>query len=240
MEEFTLIQWHTDHRDPPKEIHLGMLLKACLFLPTGDVIHLKRCHEEAIDSDVEETSSMDDLCVEKDADVARAQAGTKEVKQSPIWRRESRQEDPGKDPNQQLKDAVAANKGRPIEIGFEDRADNTVSQKRNLKEGALGGIRDPRLELMIGNTGSAGKPDEYTDENETTGNSKKNLQRSITSIVLHTVKLCIPDPELSGCMFADAFARYDSGGASGSGGSRARDREDGDDTGGEDGGDDTS
>ncbi|GKD34874.1 hypothetical protein Tco_1250383 [Tanacetum coccineum] len=36
--------------------------------------------------------------------------------------------------------------------------------------------------------------------------------------------------------FADAFARYDSGGASGS---RARDREDGDDTGGEDGGDDT-
>ncbi|GJR31064.1 hypothetical protein Tco_1107296 [Tanacetum coccineum] len=28
--------------------------------------------------------------------------------------------------NQQLKDAVAANKGRPIEIGFEDRADNTV------------------------------------------------------------------------------------------------------------------
>ncbi|GJR15764.1 hypothetical protein Tco_0798416 [Tanacetum coccineum] len=37
--------------------------------------------------------------------------------------------------------------------------------------------------------------------------------------------------------FADAFARYDSGGASGS---RARDREDGDDTGGEDGGDDTS
>ncbi|GJU80952.1 hypothetical protein Tco_1283317 [Tanacetum coccineum] len=40
--------------------------------------------------------------------------------------------------------------------------------------------------------------------------------------------------------FADAFARYDSGGASGSGGSRARDREDGDDTGGEDGGDDTS
>ncbi|GKB32258.1 hypothetical protein Tco_0871659 [Tanacetum coccineum] len=39
--------------------------------------------------------------------------------------------------------------------------------------------------------------------------------------------------------FADAFARYDSGGASGSGGSRARDREDGDDTGGEDGGDDT-
>ncbi|GJV81672.1 hypothetical protein Tco_1517542 [Tanacetum coccineum] len=43
--------------------------------------------------------------------------------------------------------------------------------------------------------------------------------------------------------FADAFARYDSGGASGSGGSRARDSEggeDGDDTGGEDGGDDTS
>ncbi|GJY64202.1 S-adenosyl-L-methionine-dependent methyltransferases superfamily protein [Tanacetum coccineum] len=42
--------------------------------------------------------------------------------------------------------------------------------------------------------------------------------------------------------FADAFARYDSGGASGSGGSRARDSEggeDGDDTGGEDGGDDT-
>ncbi|GJS14730.1 hypothetical protein Tco_0409202 [Tanacetum coccineum] len=37
--------------------------------------------------------------------------------------------------------------------------------------------------------------------------------------------------------FADAFARYDSGGASGSGGSRARDS---DDTGGEDGGDDTS
>ncbi|GJY92583.1 wall-associated receptor kinase 2-like protein [Tanacetum coccineum] len=37
--------------------------------------------------------------------------------------------------------------------------------------------------------------------------------------------------------FADAFARYDSGGASGSGGSRARD---GDDTGGEDGGDDTN
>ncbi|GJX89197.1 hypothetical protein Tco_0341211 [Tanacetum coccineum] len=37
--------------------------------------------------------------------------------------------------------------------------------------------------------------------------------------------------------FADAFARYDSGGASGSGGSCARD---GDDTGGEDGGDDTS
>ncbi|GKA46518.1 F-box domain containing protein, partial [Tanacetum coccineum] len=37
--------------------------------------------------------------------------------------------------------------------------------------------------------------------------------------------------------FADAFARYDSGGASGS---RARDRDDGDDTGGEDGGDDTS
>ncbi|GJZ71623.1 hypothetical protein Tco_0635474 [Tanacetum coccineum] len=32
--------------------------------------------------------------------------------------------------------------------------------------------------------------------------------------------------------FADAFARYDSGGASGSGGSRARDREDGDDMGG--------
>ncbi|GKA43063.1 integrase, catalytic region, zinc finger, CCHC-type containing protein [Tanacetum coccineum] len=31
--------------------------------------------------------------------------------------------------------------------------------------------------------------------------------------------------------FADAFARYDSGGASGSGGSRARDREDGDDNG---------
>ncbi|GJR22063.1 hypothetical protein Tco_0970590 [Tanacetum coccineum] len=28
--------------------------------------------------------------------------------------------------NQVLKDAVAANKGRPIEIGFEDRADNTV------------------------------------------------------------------------------------------------------------------
>ncbi|GJX86138.1 hypothetical protein Tco_0336912 [Tanacetum coccineum] len=28
--------------------------------------------------------------------------------------------------NQQLKDAVAANKGRPIEIGFEDRVDNTV------------------------------------------------------------------------------------------------------------------
>ncbi|GJX80373.1 hypothetical protein Tco_0328522, partial [Tanacetum coccineum] len=43
--------------------------------------------------------------------------------------------------------------------------------------------------------------------------------------------------------FADAFARYDSGGASGSGGSRARDSEggeDGDDTGGEDGGDDTN
>ncbi|GJW51970.1 hypothetical protein Tco_0093321 [Tanacetum coccineum] len=43
--------------------------------------------------------------------------------------------------------------------------------------------------------------------------------------------------------FADAFARYDSGGASGSGGSRARDSEggeDGDDMGGEDGGDDTS
>ncbi|GJY64203.1 F-box domain containing protein [Tanacetum coccineum] len=43
--------------------------------------------------------------------------------------------------------------------------------------------------------------------------------------------------------FADAFARYDSGGASGSGGSRARDSEggeDGDDTGREDGGDDTS
>ncbi|GJY79503.1 F-box domain containing protein [Tanacetum coccineum] len=42
--------------------------------------------------------------------------------------------------------------------------------------------------------------------------------------------------------FADAFAWYDSGGASGSGGSRARDSEggeDGDDTGGEDGGDDT-
>ncbi|GKD44906.1 hypothetical protein Tco_1269551, partial [Tanacetum coccineum] len=39
--------------------------------------------------------------------------------------------------------------------------------------------------------------------------------------------------------FADAFARYDSGGASESGGSRARDREDGDDTRGEDGGDDT-
>ncbi|GJR32565.1 hypothetical protein Tco_1108797 [Tanacetum coccineum] len=37
--------------------------------------------------------------------------------------------------------------------------------------------------------------------------------------------------------FADAFARYDSGGASGSGGSRARDS---DDTGGEDSGDDTS
>ncbi|GKE01236.1 hypothetical protein Tco_1389219, partial [Tanacetum coccineum] len=36
--------------------------------------------------------------------------------------------------------------------------------------------------------------------------------------------------------FADAFAWYDSGGASES---RARDREDGDDTGGEDGGDDT-
>ncbi|GJV34968.1 hypothetical protein Tco_1407445 [Tanacetum coccineum] len=43
--------------------------------------------------------------------------------------------------------------------------------------------------------------------------------------------------------FADAFARYDSGGASGSGGSRARDSEggeDGDDTGREDGGDDTN
>ncbi|GKC03880.1 hypothetical protein Tco_0995490 [Tanacetum coccineum] len=43
--------------------------------------------------------------------------------------------------------------------------------------------------------------------------------------------------------FADAFARYDSGGASGSGGSRVRDSEggeDGDDTRGEDGGDETS
>ncbi|GKD95405.1 hypothetical protein Tco_1375242 [Tanacetum coccineum] len=42
--------------------------------------------------------------------------------------------------------------------------------------------------------------------------------------------------------FADAFARYDSGGASGSGGSRARNSkggEDGDNMGGEDGGDDT-
>ncbi|GKC78643.1 hypothetical protein Tco_1129417, partial [Tanacetum coccineum] len=41
--------------------------------------------------------------------------------------------------------------------------------------------------------------------------------------------------------FADAFARYDSGGAIGSNGSRARDSEggeDGDDTGREDGGDD--
>ena len=28
--------------------------------------------------------------------------------------------------NQNLKDAVAANKGRPVEIGFEDGADNTV------------------------------------------------------------------------------------------------------------------
>ncbi|GJS51933.1 hypothetical protein Tco_0625295 [Tanacetum coccineum] len=36
--------------------------------------------------------------------------------------------------NQVLKDAVAANKGRPIEIGFEDRADNTVKQGRPPQE----------------------------------------------------------------------------------------------------------
>ncbi|GKE06882.1 hypothetical protein Tco_1398900 [Tanacetum coccineum] len=40
--------------------------------------------------------------------------------------------------------------------------------------------------------------------------------------------------------FADAFARYDSGGASGSGGSGGSRARDSDDTGGEDGGDDTS
>ncbi|GKA29947.1 hypothetical protein Tco_0716192 [Tanacetum coccineum] len=53
---------------------------------------------------------------------------------------------------------------------------------------------------------------------------------------------CFAGTFLEWVRFADAFARYDSGGASGSGGSRARDSEggeDGDDTGREDGGDDT-
>ncbi|GJR98724.1 hypothetical protein Tco_0270898 [Tanacetum coccineum] len=54
---------------------------------------------------------------------------------------------------------------------------------------------------------------------------------------------CFAGTFLEWVRFADAFARYDSGGASGSGGSRARDSEggeDGDDTGREDGGDDTT
>ncbi|GJS11973.1 hypothetical protein Tco_0368769 [Tanacetum coccineum] len=42
-------------------------------------------------------------------------------------RRESRQEDPGKDPETVLKDAVAAKKGRPTRIRFRRRADITLS-----------------------------------------------------------------------------------------------------------------
>ncbi|GJX89198.1 F-box domain containing protein [Tanacetum coccineum] len=284
--------------------------------------------------------------------------------------------------NQVLKDAVAANKGRPIEIGFEDRADNTVSTY-NL-EPHMRSERWPRIEGYIQaqfgksyNTNKAtlkrehwirdpetgaydldrirrGKPDEYTDDEwekyinfwNDPANAQRaetnRLNRSKSTVVsrhgsrsipltrhlmkmtsatqeepseidtfyrLHTVNGVFQDPEAlrmydrmreleatgehttaeinamvrggklrghipgvgpvmpgyvrsrlsytapvdrsrdvdfmmslmrSDNRFADAFARYDSGGASGSGGSRARDREDGDDTGGEDGGDDTS
>ncbi|GKA81254.1 hypothetical protein Tco_0787946 [Tanacetum coccineum] len=95
--------------------------------------------------------------------------------------RESRQEDvPGKRiENQVLKDAVAANKGRPIEIGFETVADilgctvptqafswtqlsleNHITQQGNsLIEGALD-QKTPEMELMIWNRLQArAKPD---------------------------------------------------------------------------------
>ncbi|GJY86969.1 hypothetical protein Tco_0500995 [Tanacetum coccineum] len=79
--------------------------------------------------------------------------------------------------NQQLKDAVTANKGRPIEIGFEDRADNTVvptgpysTQWGNYFGEMIRGVANPR----------------------------GNLQRGSSRLfVLHTVNRCIiQDPEL--------------------------------------------
>ncbi|GJS94731.1 hypothetical protein Tco_0801699 [Tanacetum coccineum] len=84
--------------------------------------------------------------------------------------------------NQVLKDAVAANKGRPIEIGFEDRADNTVvptgpysTQWGNYFGEMIRSIPlyhpswqkvpagdKARLMATLGST--RGKPDEYTDD----------------------------------------------------------------------------
>ncbi|GJZ83931.1 hypothetical protein Tco_0649104 [Tanacetum coccineum] len=92
--------------------------------------------------------------------------------------------------NQVLKDAVAANKGRPIEIGFEDRQINTVSLpaptrtqwgntsgmirssvwkiQNNTNKATLKSveqwIRDPETGAYDLDRIRRGKPDEYTDD----------------------------------------------------------------------------
>ncbi|GJV88192.1 hypothetical protein Tco_1532130 [Tanacetum coccineum] len=199
---------------------------------------------------------------------------------------------PEKGPDQVLKDAVAANKGRPIEIGFEDRADNTVvpTGPYSTQWGNYFGemIRSIPLYHPSWQKVPAGdKARLMATLGKMTSATQEEPSEIDTFYRLHTVNGVFQDPEAlrmydrmreleatgehttaeinamvrggklrghipgkQGCRFmmnlmranrfADAFARYDSGGASGSGGSRARDREDGDDTGGEDGGDDTN
>ncbi|GJV38126.1 hypothetical protein Tco_1410603 [Tanacetum coccineum] len=75
--------------------------------------------------------------------------------------------------NQVLKDAVAANKGRPIEIGFEDRADNTVVPTGPYST-QWGNYFGDRLRRNL-----AGQPDEYTEDDwgENTSTSEMTLQQ---------------------------------------------------------------
>ncbi|GKA70354.1 hypothetical protein Tco_0776418 [Tanacetum coccineum] len=126
---------------------------------------------------------------------------------------------------------------------------------------------DGRNHLLLEDPANATSRNKAESIQEQSGSATQEEPSEIdTFYSLHTVNSVFQDPEAlrmlsysapvdrsndvdfmmslmrSDDRFADAFARYDSGGASGSGGSHVRDsegEEDGDDTGREDGGDDT-
>ncbi|GJV97855.1 hypothetical protein Tco_1549432 [Tanacetum coccineum] len=178
------------------------------------------------------------------------------VKRKPhLGRRESRQKTRGKDPdNKYLKDGGGANKGRPSMIGSiplyypswqkvpaGDKARLMATLGDRMRElEATGEHTTAEINAMV----RGGKLRGHIPG---VGPVMPGYVRSRLSYTAPVDRSRDVDFMMSlmrsDNRFADAFARYDSGGASGSGGSRARDSEggeDGDDTGGEDGGDDTS
>ncbi|GKA77864.1 hypothetical protein Tco_0784401 [Tanacetum coccineum] len=174
--------------------------------------------------------------------LSRVASSTRKRKRSPIWRRESRQEDPGgckRDPG-----PYSSQWGNYFgEMIRSIPLYHPSWQKRALVQKMTSQPREPseidtfyRLHTV---NGVFQDPEALRIDAELEATIRPTRPELYRTVDKAGMSISMMNWMRSDNRFADAFARYDSGGASGSGGSRARDREDGDDTGGEDGGDDT-
>ncbi|GJT64236.1 F-box domain containing protein [Tanacetum coccineum] len=145
--EFNKARWYVLHNSPEIDTYRAQFQRGVIVVENEpDIIHLDNSSDLPPSTSGNDLDNMDDVCTHMGGGgktvcgedlhvqlltyiirICRGASSTEEKEsESPIlWRREKPAGRPGKGTRKPVL-KMPANKGRPIEIGFEDRVDNTV------------------------------------------------------------------------------------------------------------------